>query len=491
MAKYSDFTQGPNKKRPVSLKKKIVQGAMWALVVLIVISFVFWVGGKNGPEGQGFPVIAKVNGAEYQNRPYSPFWYINNEVREQMISSVYSQFFSPEKLAQFIFVQSVENLVSQAIVYDFAKLQNIHPSSELIKSYYQNEIATKNYQPNDDFIQYISMVYAFRGLIGTSGDIPHSVGYYSEVGLYSFLDVVQYNAQIEVIYLDVTNFIAGKVELTQVANFYQDKNFAQEIVIQDIMIKTKDQAQKVIDTAQKEGWDKAIELYKTNDIVISNKMLLTKEGDTASRFAEAINYYAGDFIPNIVYEKGRYHLMKVVSVPEFSSISKDYQKYIAKEYVKYYFPILEKKYQPDIDASIAQIKLLISQNTDLKIAAEKSGWEYAKSMQFSALADSIMTEKNDAALPLPTGNNDVMDFIFLKDKNAVSDLFNLNGFYFFVKNISREVKVETKTTEEIVDLSRDYVYLKSDAIIKDWMDNLKAKSKIEVDKDKLKMMYLQ
>lgn len=335
------------------------------------------------------------------------------------------------------------------------------------------------------------MYYAYRGLIGTYGDVVNAAGYFSEVGLYSYLDILQYNARIEVLFIDVTNFIANKVESTQVADFYLQKNYAQEIVVQDILISDKVLAPKVLGSIQSNGWEKGIEPFKEN-ITVSNKFVLSKADNTIARFNEALNYFPGQVIPNIVFESGRYHIMKVVSIPEFKSLSKDYQQYISKEYVKYYFPILLKKYEPLIQASITEAQALIAQKIDLKTIAGKIGWVYEKSGDFTALDYSILAEDKETMISLPIVENDqIMDFIFMKDINSVSPLYSPSGYHLFVKVISRNLDSTQKTADELTELMRDYFSLKNQTIVKDWVKNLRAQAKIDMDKEALKMQFLK
>jgi hypothetical protein len=491
MAKYSDFTQGPKKKKEVNVKKKITQVMMWVLVVIIGVSFIFWVGGRNHNEGSNFPIIATIDGKAYENRPYSPFWYIYSQVQSQFQSGMYSKLFTPEQLSKFIFIQSAENLVDFVVIYDFAKKQNIQPSMDLLKAYFRYESQSKNYEPGEDFIDFIKMDYSHRGLIGTYGDVVNAAGYFSEVGLYSYLDILQYKAKIDVLFIDVTNFIANKVEVTQVSEFYLQKNYAQEITVQDILVKDKAAAPKVLNSIQSNGWDKTIAEYKDN-IIVSNKFTLTKGDTTLVRFNEALNYFPGQVIPNIVFESGYYHVMKVVSIPDFKSLSKEYQQYLSKEYVKYYFPILLKKYEPLIQASITEAQALIAQKIDMKTIADKIGWEYEKSADFTALDNSIMTENKEQMIPLPiVGNDQIMDFVFMKDINSVSPLFSPSGYHLFVKVLARQMDTKQKNADELTDLMRDYFSLKNQTIIKDWVKNLRANSKIIMDKEKLKMEYLK
>lgn len=482
MAKRSDFEQ--NFKKRVSLKQKIFRVLLYALVLLIIVSFVFMVGGRGTTTSNQYIPVVTVDGKEYDNRPGSPFRMIYNSVQQRFKNFIFYSF-SPEELEQFAYKRSVEMLIDYALIHNFARKQGIYPTPTML----QNFVQAYGVQPSESFLEYVKMEYDYQALMGVNGDFANAISLYNELELYFFLELIKYTAEIEILYLNLTNFLSQQIDSIEMAKFYNLNNYlyAPSVTVDDMVFDNKKDAYKVLEFIMNNSWDAALDLFSKRFTLIP-QLELSKKEDSINRYKEAVNYNPGEVSPNLIYENGRYHILKVVSFPAYKELNDNQKSAIALDYVKVNYEQLTNKYWNTIQTSINRAQNFISQRKSFSEIAKNIGFNYIHTAEVSPLNSSIYDQDNNP-VDLPILNDlEMLNFIFTSIEDAVSQIFQKGDLVIILKVLKRGMNlnlIEQNLSEQIV---QEFMEFKNRAISSDWLDMLKSKHSVVVN-EKIKKIY--
>lgn len=466
------------KEKKEKLKQVVVSILFGILILVMVVSLVPYAM-RTQQNKVRVTKIAKINRSTYDYLPNSVFSRIYSEQRENLIKK-YQNTLPEDLVAQVSFSQSVQLLVNYALVYDFCRSVGITPSQELLRA----ALSGYNGIPPTGIKQYVAFNFANQTLMGQNGDIMNAASLISIGELSTYFDLVNFTAKAEVLYVDVTNYIIGKVSMEEASAYYTDNlsAYADRIVVNDLAVSNKSLSREVFLSVKSNGWDAALQKY-ADRAVYSPVLILSNAGKMAKRYTASIVTAQGSVNTNVVYENGLYHIIQVVSFPEFALLSPDAQKAIRTHYVMKNFAELKSKYLSEIQALVSSARDRAAGGQSFSSVAAAPGIQYADLGSISPI-NLILKDAAGNTLDLPILDKpECMDFLFTSPVGTVSQVFPYDSYYLVMKlNYRGENQSIDYSDPNAIDQQIAYRYMnyKDQTIIFDWFSNLKTNSMVTI-----------
>lgn len=476
------------KKFKEMFRKIVINFFVW----LVIIAFVSTLGVYWGNKQQVNVIkIAQVNGKVYTYQPGSPFFYLLSGVRENL-SKKYKGNADFDSLNNYIVNYSAQLLANNAVIYDFTKKIGIAPSKEVLRNILEYSLKGRlTSSPDKGLLEYGEMEYANYALSGDNGDIMNVLSVYPTSGeLYSYFDLVNFNSEAELLYLDVTNYIIGRISDADVEKHYEENisNYASEITIAELVVKNKATAYDILKSALTNGWDSAVAQFK-GKAVYNGYVLLKKVSGTQKRFALAATVKKGDIAPKAQFENGEYHVIKVTGYPPLGSLERIYREAIISDYVLKNYSALKTRFMPDLKASITKAETMIKSGSDFQTVAYSTGMKYVRSGKISPVSEAISdTRGSNVNLPY-LQNQEWLDFLFSAKKGEVSRTFQNENTIVIFKLLNKGVGKNNIYQDVNKDVLVQYMRFKNTAFNQDWSKNLKARYTVKIFEEELPKLY--
>lgn len=476
------------KKFKEMFRKIVINFFVW----LIIIAFVSTLGVYWGNKQQYNVIkIAEVNGKVYTYQPGSPFFYLLSGVRENL-SKRYQGKADFESLNNYIVNYSAQLLANNAVIYDFTKKIGITPSKEILRNILEYSLKGRlTSSPDKGLLEYGEMEYANYALSGDNGDIMNVLSVYPTSGeLYSYYDLVNFSSVADILYLDVTNYILDRISDADIEKHYIDNisNYASEITVAELTVKTKALAYEILKSALTNGWDAAVNEYRGKSVYNPN-LLLKKQAGQQKRFTLVATVKKGDIAPKAQFENGEYHVLRVTGYPPLKSLDKIYREAIVSDYVLRNFSALRTKYDPDLKNSISKAENMIKSGADFQTVSASTGMKYLRSGKITPVSEAI-TDTRGSNVNLPyLQNQEWLDFLFSAKKGEVSKTFQNGNTIVIFKLLSKGLGKNNIYQDINKDVLVQYMRYKNTAFNQDWSKNLKARYKVKVFEDQLQKLY--
>lgn len=474
------------KKQRKALIRKIVINTFVTLLIIAFVSTlgVYWGSNQNVKSVK----IAEINKVVYTYQPGSPFSYIYYGIKDGMNRNFNGQVDSTY-INQFALSRSVQLLINYGLIQNVAAQNGVEPSKEMLRNILEYTVRGQlRTTPDKGLLEYGRMEYANMSLSGENGDILNALGPISGGELYSYYDLENYTADAEFLFINVTNYIVGKVNESDVASYYETniQRYATEAVVDDISVKSKAIAFEVSKFASEKGWEQALETYKGKYGTVS-KVTLKNAPGTSKRFAMVIKGNRGQTLDKPQFESGEYHVMRIQSFPDFKILSKDLKASVNSDYVLANFASLKTKYDADIQNTVLKTEDLVKSKPDMKAAAS-AGMSYVKAVKISPVGDRLVDEKgNPIDLPL-LQNDSWLDFIFSAQKNQVSQTFKTDAYIVIIKMINKGLDPKFSYANLGREDAMRYATFKNSATSKDWFAVLETKYPYKIFQDEVKKL---
>lgn len=479
------------KKRKETFKKIIVNIVVWGVVLAFVMTIGVYMGEQKPTD---YKRLVKVGKMMFDDRPGSEYnTYVSvfsDQVREQYKASISSSI-----MRKFIINQSLKMLEYDAVIYDFAQKNGVEVSKQYLQSIFSRGRNTA--VPSQQIINYHKMFRVRQGFVGQMGDLNNMVSFINMSEIYSYFDIINYVVTSEILYLNITNFVAAKLNFDDAKSYYSDNiyRYANEIYIQDITVNKKRLAHEITEYAKTNNWDKALAKYKTQytitgDITINSEKNVSRRYEVAMQMLTNTNADFMDKVtPKPVFENGEYHIFKIVGLPTYETLDKTAKKSILAEYAEVNYPTLEAKYKPLADEAVKKAGIMAKSGTSFKQIASITGMTYIKSGKISPvnrlLRDSVGEVVN---IPLMK-NNKWLDFLFTAKITSVSSVFNNDGYAVILKVLNRGVNPDMDYENIDDEIQMRYARFKNDAVVEDWYDSIREKAEVTTYTNEIALLY--
>jgi len=478
------------KKRRERFKKIGLNVLIW----LVIISFVGSIGFGSFRSAVNYPKVMKINGKTYRYKSGSAFNYILSQ-NERQNGERYKGKVSPKAIHSFSVDQSIQNLLSMGLLYDFAKKKgNIRPSKKAVQNMMRYIVGGRlPNNPQDGFITFVEMEYVRGALSGQSGDILNAISPVNTAELFSYFDLINYSAQAEVAWLDITNYLKTRIADKQLSSYYQKnlKTYTTEVFVQDLTVKSKQKSVAILKYVQENGWDAAVKLYATNKIVeYFPEVNLTSSGDTAKRFELVNGIQVGDSPATAPFENRAYHVMKVKKYASFDQLDASVQDVLRRDYLSTNYQQLERDAQKDLEQIADRLSKMTKAKQSLKYVAKSLGLKYALTARLSPV-DQRIRDAVGTTLDLPLlAEENYREYLFRGVPGTVSKVFQSPSRLLVMKLKKRGFNEKQNYAEGIDrQVYLRYNAFKTRAVSQDWIENLKKNSKYQIFKTDIKKIY--
>ncbi len=468
------------------LRQVFVSLLFGILILLMVISLI--------PMGNAFRErqtshrirIAEVNREMFDYQQFSVFNYIFGDTKESL-NRQYQGLLSDDFLAQYAFGQSVQLLVNYALIFDFCKNVGITPSSEMIRQSLQGRFLGT---PPAGLVEYLDFQYANQAVLGNNGDIMNATAPITFGELYSYFDLVNFTATAEAVYVEITNYLIEKVTPMEADEYYIENisTYADHVVINDIVVTNKALSREIIFTAKTNGWNYVIDKYASQISYTPNLMLSNAAGMT-KRFNAALTMSADSVYTNSIYENSVYHVIQVVSFPNFESIGSHSQEILKTRYVMDNFASLKQKFIPEIESLLNSAHERLAANPSMRSVANSMGLQYVQTGSISPV-NLMLKDSEGQTLNLPVLDNpDCMEFVFTGATDSISRVFTNDSHFMILKVTYRGVNPNMDYASIDDQIAYRYANFKNQANSFDWFANLRTNSTITIYSNDFKDMY--
>jgi len=470
------------------LKDQIKQFFVYFFIILLILIFatglVFNGGANQFISNVKIFKVLKVNNVEYNYQPNSAFYYLLNQERDQYQKEMGFKLEESEieKIA-------VSDLMDAAVLSDFGNRVNVRPSRAVISAYIQRlSSGGVNGTPDQGLLDFIRLEYFRNTFNNNYADVANALAPISLPEFYNYNDLINYNASAEFLYLDTTNFIKSRITDTDITAFYQKNisNYIDEVTVEDIAISNSDMALGISSYINKNGWDSALSLYKTNYIYTGGLVLKSTNG-TIKRLAKSISLPVGGIIKAPQFENGVYHIDRVESIPGIKDLDMNVRDQLISDYTGLNYSQLRTRFDSDIKSALSKAQDMAKSASDFNKISAETGLQYAKSAKISPITQNLTDEKGEPIPVTLSSFNGMSDFIFTSGVNSVSQPFTSGDIFVIVKTLSH---ASSETNLNITqDSYASYYYFKTSTIGRDWFSKIKDQYKITVyDKDTNSML---
>lgn len=466
------------KERRKVLKQVFVSLLFGVLILLMIISLA--PGGGSGRDQQSPDRIriAEINRTTYDYRQTSVFNYIFGDVKQNM-NSRYRGMISDDFIAKYAFQESVRMIINYAMIYDFCKSVGITPSREMLKSTVGQVFGTQ--VPPEGFIDYVRMQYANQAVLGNNGDIMNATSPITFGEMYSYFDLVNYVASADAIYIDITNFLVSKVSPAESDTYYLENiaSYADKLIVNDIAVTNKQLTREIIFYAKTNGWQAAVDKYSTQIVYTPNLTLSNAQG-LSKRFVAALGLPVDTVLSNAVYENTLYHVVQVVTFPNFESISLELQDMLRAQYVEKNFDSMKQKYANEMQSLITSAREKIVTGQPMNVVAQSLGISFVRTGNISPI-NLLLKSSEGETINLPVLDRpECMDFLFKSSLNTISQVFTTDGFFLVMKLNYRggNETIDYQSIDE--EIAYRYANFKSQALSYDWYANLETNSSVTI-----------
>ncbi|MEJ5283976.1 MAG: peptidyl-prolyl cis-trans isomerase [Brevinematia bacterium] len=478
------------KKRKEAFKKFVINFFIWLLIIAFVSTLgVYW--GKD--VNVNVIKIAKIGKKSFNYHPGSIFNYILIFNREKLAN------FLPRNIDQdtfnnFLINYSVENLLNNGHLYVFGKELGLSPSRDILRNIIEYNIkGALTGSPSKGLVDYAYMEYVNHALASENGDIMNALGVVTMSELFSYYDLFSYYAEAEIVIFDYTNYVAKKITDDELEAYFNKNfsNYVSEIKIDDIAASTKELASEVHKYAKENGFDKAVEQYKSKAKV--STISLTRKTGMAKRFELALKLKEGEVAQKVQFENGEYHVIRLKEITKFSSLKPEVKKDLLVSYLMDNKETLLKKYKEEIDKVLSEANNLIVNGKSLKDISTYLSANFYKANRIVPVSRYIYSE-DKKIIPISLEENpEVIDSVFTSELNKIK-VINKDKYAIFLKAISRKTDKNFSYTNINQEVMKEYMQYKASAISRDWMNSLEKRYKATVytnEIEKLKKGNLQ
>ncbi len=485
----SDAEHYKRKKRREQFKKIGLNILVWVMV----ISFVGSIGAGAFMNAVNYPKVMKINGKLYRYKAGSTFNYILNQ-NQQQNSKRFKDKVSPQLIRNYSINQSIQDLLSMGLLYQFGEKEGgIRPSKKAVQNMMRYTAGGRlPSNPQDGFIEFIEMEYMRSALSGKSGDILNAISPVTTAELFSYFDLVNYTVQTEVVWLDMTNYLSGRLSDKELSDYYQAnlKTYTTEVSVEDLTVKSKKKSVEILNFARENGWDEAVKMYATNKgIEHIASVVLNNSGDTVKRFELMNGLKAGTLPESSLYEHGTYHIMRVESYPNFAKLDRSVQEQLRMDYLATNYQKVEQTAQGDLEKISSTLTGLLTKKS-FKATAAQLGLKYALTAKLSPVDQRIRDVSGETLdLPLLTTEG-YREYLFRGTPGVVSKVYKTPACMIAFKLKKRTFNSIQNYAEGIDrDVYLRYSTFKTRSVSQDWIRTLKKNAKFEIFHSDIKKIY--
>ncbi len=473
------------RKKKKQFREIVNKAIIYTIISLVIITFI--VGLVYTPWNRGPRIestkIAEINKNTFVYQPGSSYYYLANTIRSSITGK------NKENIDQYtINKYAAQLLVNYDIMNDYANKIGISPSKETLRSIIEYILRGRlNALPDKGLMEYGSMEYANLTFSGENGDLANSITPVTIAELYQYYDLLNFMAQTELLYINITNYIIGKISEKDIEGFYLQNisNYSTEAYVEEVSISNKALAYEMNKFSQEGGWNKMIDNYK-GKYIYTNQLTLKNLPGLSKRFFLALTAKTGDITQKPQFENGMYHILKIIGFPNINNLNISNKNILENDYVSKEYTNLRTKFDADIKDSVHKAEEMIKSKSDFRTIANATGMSYVKTGKISPVSVTLKDEK-DNIIPLPLIQNDAWtEFIFSANKNDVSKTFNNDDYIVIIKEISKGVSTNIVYQNIDQDVALAYMNFKISASRKDWFDNLKKQYQIKVFDEDIK-----
>ncbi len=467
----------------MSKKQKVLWSAVKRAFVLFfillvigsfVVSLAYSPWSSRGGDMSGYRV-AKIKNETYYYMPNTPYYYLYSIIRKNMSETMKGDV-DENLLSQYALARSVSTLLESATIYQFAEENGVKPSQDAIRRIIETTTRSYLYKaPDQGLLDFAAIQYDFNSLEGSSGDIMNSVSIPTYAELYNFYEMENYTHTAEFIYLDITNYISGKLSQDDIQGFYDDNygRYVNELTIDELSTTSHSLAYSISDDAKTLGWEKTVDKYKSRANYINTIALKDTHG-TSTRYAAALKMKKGGISQKPVFENREYHIIKLAGYQPYRSIKPENQKTVLLDFIHSKFSDLRAKFDPDIKNSVMKAEAYLKTSSDLKKASSLSGFSYLISYKISPMSSVIIDEKGNQ-VPFPAlENQDLMDFLFKSNAGSISRTFSTEN-YIVIARLVKKAPAANLDYRNLGSEFRPYQRYKSIIAMQDWFNSVELR----------------
>jgi hypothetical protein len=299
------------------------------------------------------------------------------------------------------------------------------------------------------------------------------------------MDLANFNAEADVLYLNVSNYIIDKIKDSDVEKFYEDSisKYATEITVDEMSVKSKSLAYEILKSALTNGWDKTVEQYRAKAGWKSG-LVLKRASGLQKRFDLAVTAKKGEVAQKVQFESAEYHILKVNGYPALSSKEGVNREMVKADYVGKNFPALRRQFENDLRDVVKKAEGLAAGGNDFGSISSATGFTFARTEKINPVSEQLK-DTQGKVLPLDyLRNPDWMDFIFTAKKGEVSKTFSDDSYIVILKLLENGNK-KFSVQDINKDILEQYIRFKTVASFQDWSKNLKDQYTVRVFQDDL------
>ncbi len=468
------------KKAKEQIKKFVITAFVWMIIIAFVSTLgVYW-GDKQRVK---VTRIAEINKKVYTYQPGSTYFYLLNSIRDSLGRSSRSS-----KDESAVNKYATQYLINYGIMYDFANSIGVSPSKETLRNLLEyvarGRLVTV---PDKGLMEFSGMEYANLSFNSENGDLSSSLAPVTVAELYSYFDLMNFNVESEILYIDITNYIMSKISDGDIQNYYEANisNYTGEVYVEDLSIKNKALAYEAAKYAIDKGWENTLETYK-GKYNYTDKLTLKNSSGLSKRFSTALTLKKGDILQKPQFENGEYHILKIIGFPDIKTLNIANKNNLLSDFVAKNSTNLRTKYDKDIKSLTGKVEEMAKANVDFKKIAVATGMNYIKTGKISPVSQKVIDEKGEE-IPIPLlENNTWFDFLFSAKKNDVSKTFYNDDYILIIKQISKTVNSNIVYQNINQDIAVSYIKFKNAVSRNDWFHTLKSKYQYKVFDDEIK-----
>jgi hypothetical protein len=475
------------KKRREKFRKIVINFVVWVIIIAFVATIgVFW--GDQAASG-GFPKIVKVNRATYDYRPDSVFSHLHEEIRQGIVEQSRG-LLDPDFVSRYSLSQTVQAIVNYAVIYDFGKSVGVEASQTYLRRAVEQIYGGRRVIPSEGMLDYLKIRQVNSAIAGNSGVVPNVFGNITVAELYSFFDIVNFQAVTDILYLNTTNFISRKIDREEIEGYYRNNAniYAREVYVDNIAVEERPLAVEMTRFIQTEGWDTALKEYEGKYTLIRNLTLKDERG-LNRRYNSAIKMNPGEVLTNTQYEDGLYHIIRVNNFPRFASLDAYTREAITRDYIAENYSLLKSRYLNQIEEAIKTAEAMIVTGSSFNAVANTTGMSYIRTAPFSPVTDAIK-DQNEETIQVPILNNlEWLDFVFTANKNEASPVFRTDDFAVILRVIERKESFDFSYEEIDEKVYLNYMRFKNYAGNSDWFNTIKNKANIVIYTNEIEELF--
>jgi hypothetical protein len=463
------------------LRKIVINFFVWLVIITFVISLGTYYWNK---QNVNVVRVAQINGKVYTYQPGSLFYHLMSLVRDNITKNDKNT--DAESMNVLAVESSIEFLTNYAIAHDFSKKVGVVAAPDILKNILEYRLKGRLASaPDKGLVEFSEFEYANYAISGDFNNvlavIPPTSG-----ELYSFLDLANFTADADVLYMDISNYIIGKIKDSDVEKFYEDRvgKYASEVFVDELSVKSKSLAYEILRSALTNGWDKAVEDYKSKASRIDG-LLLKRTSGLMKRFDLAVSVKKGEVAPKVQFENAEYHILKVNGYPPLSSREGVNREMVKSDYVGLNFDALRKQYDGELQGVLKQAIDLANGGGSFGTIASTTGFTYKRAVKTTPVSDHL---KDYQGTNLPVQyikNPEWMDFLFTAKKGQVSKIYTDENQVVILKVIDSGINKKFSIQDINKDILEQYLRFKSVASFMDWSKNMKDQYTVTVFKDDL------